>query len=414
MNNSISLLKARNLFAQCTSLETLEKLFVTKNNACYLGIDPTAPSLHVGHLLGLTVLSIMPTSKKIVLIGGATAAIGDPSGRLEERTNVVTNEEVIRGNSNKIALQVREIFNTKKDKNHFEIVNNLDWTKPMNCISFLSDLGKHFRVNEMIKRDSAMSKREGLSFTELSYQILQANDFLHLYNTHGCRIQIGGSDQWGNIVGGLDLIRRKQADENVVGLTFPLVTIGKEKQKLGKSLGNAIWLNKDMTSDFDFYQYFLRLEDEDAKTMKVMFGVNDSEGVSRMEETDQKRLAKHMTKFVRGETALQAVELVTDILYGGGKSLKQNEAVILNACKSAGMETFKVESFKEKTIMEFLLLCKLVSSKNEGKRLENGIYLNGEKISSIQATITPESHFLNQKIAIFRIGKVKWGIVEIL
>lgn len=399
------------LINQVTHEETLKRLFslpVSKSMriSSYLGIDPTAPSLHVGHLLGLHVLKQMPT-RKIVLMGGATALIGDPSGRTEERKHLVS-EDQVRDNTEGISRQVAKFFEDQKEE--VKIVNNIDWTANLSTVTFLRDVGKHFRLLEMLKRDAVMMNRnnldannnnEGISFTELSYQVLQGYDFLHLYRTENCRIQIGGSDQWGNIVGGVDLIKRaaagnaknnnKDDDDDIhpIGVTFPLVTVGKEKQKLGKSSGNAVWLDPKLTSDFDFYQYFLRLDDEDAAKMCIMFGVVDVVGsyssssssfstatMTRTTPRRQSSLAREMTQRVRGTRAVTNAETLTEALYGGHQQLlsdAEGGAIKLReAIREAGMPVTMIPRSSKKGLSsaELAVMCGLAASNGEARRLQ--------------------------------------------
>ncbi|MGM0496125.1 MAG: tyrosine--tRNA ligase, partial [Bacillota bacterium] len=313
-------LKWRGLIYQVTDEEIAQKLASEKFNF-YLGADPTADSLHVGHLLAYLVAKRLELfgHHPILVIGGGTGLIGDPSYKSEER-KLLTIEESLK-NADGITKQVKRILPTAT------IVNNYDWLSKLNAIEFLRDIGKHFSINYMMAKDSVKSRIEkGISFTEFSYQIIQAWDFEHLFKNYNCKLQIGGQDQWGNITSGSELIRRvHSSDAKVYGLTFPLVTKA-DGTKFGKTESGAIWLDKDKTSVYEFYQYWINTSDDDVINRLKQFTFLEKSKIEEIAESLKKEpekrlaqniLAKELTKLVHGEKELKKAINVSEALFSG-------------------------------------------------------------------------------------------------
>ncbi|KAH9259677.1 tyrosine-tRNA ligase [Batrachochytrium salamandrivorans] len=360
-------LRSRQLLQQCTS-ERLLDTYSHASNSAYLGIDPTAPSLHVGHLMGLFTLKKLKKFggyRPIVLIGGATALIGDPSFKTNERPMLT--EEFVSNNIAKIEQMLKPMLGEDT-----KFVNNRAWyDKDMTALELLRDVGRHFRVSAMLSREivkARLDSGDGLSFTELSYQLLQANDFKHLYQTQSCRVQLGGSDQWGNILSGVEYIQRQQQREKevpVVGVTFPLVTVG--GVKLGKTTGNVTcWLDRELTSDFDFYQYFVKMDDVDSQQMLLKL----TEETDNLDEArPQLRVAKLVTTFVRGAKAAERAEHLSQILFGGEPIT--NAQQLLDSAESAGVMAEKIsrQQFAELPVFALAVKAGVCGSQSEAKRL---------------------------------------------
>ncbi|MDA2965795.1 MAG: tyrosine--tRNA ligase, partial [Actinomycetota bacterium] len=276
-------LEWRGLIAQSTDRKELEQA-LAKPMSLYLGFDPTAPSLHVGNLVVLLVLRRFQLAghRPIPLVGGATGLVGDPSGRSEERS--LNDEQVVAEWVSKIKKQLERIIDFSDKKTGAVMANNLDWTKPVSALEFLRDIGKHFSVNQMLAKDSVANRlaTAGISYTEFSYQVLQAFDFLELYRRHECKLQIGGSDQWGNIVAGLDLIRKVEGGA-AHALTVPLLAKA-DGSKFGKTAGGSIWLDPQMTSAYEFFQYWLNSDDADMPKLLKVFSMKSRAEIERLIE----------------------------------------------------------------------------------------------------------------------------------
>jgi len=313
-------LKWRGLVHQCTDIEGLEKLLESESVTLYCGFDPTADSLHVGHLIPM--ISLMRFKQHghnpLALIGGATGFIGDPSGKSQERVALM--EEVVMQNSQGIGKQLSSITQVGT-------VNNLDWTKNMSVIDFMRNIGKNFSIGAMLARDSISSRLngDGLSFTEFSYMLFQANDFLHLAKNHNCKLQIGGSDQFGNMCSGLDLIRRNQKEG--FALTFPLLTKS-DGTKFGKSENGSVWLDAEKTSPWDFFQFWLNTADADVVKLLKLYTFLDHAVIDDLEEktknspelrAGQKALAIEMTNLIHGKEICQSIQEVAELLFSGKK-----------------------------------------------------------------------------------------------
>jgi tyrosyl-tRNA synthetase len=393
----------------------------------YVGIDPTADSLHIGHLVAVMMLKHLQVSghKPIALVGGATGMIGDPSGRSEERN--LLDEEVLRHNQEGIKKQLRKFLDFDgKAENAAEMVNNYDWMKEFSFLEFLRDVGKHLTVNYMMAKDSVRKRLEtGLSFTEFTYQLVQGYDFYHLYKTRNCKLQMGGSDQWGNITAGTELIRRKCGGE-AFALTCPLITKA-DGGKFGKTEEGAVWLDPRYTSPYKFYQYWLNVSDEDAEKYIKIFTMLGKEEIDQlvMQHKDapdtrilQKRLGQEVTRMVHSAADYEAAVEASQILFGKGttESLKKlSEADFLAVFE--GVPQFEISRSaldKGIDIVELLAAHSSVfPSKGETRRMikGGGLNVNKERVSSTEFTVTADS-LLNGKYILIQRGKKNYFILK--
>ena len=320
-------LRWRGLINQTTDDQHLPAWIMERPRAVYAGFDPTADSLHVGHLMALMILRRFQKAghRPIAVVGGATGMIGDPSGKSEERN--LLSLEVLRSNVESMGQQIGRFLDFQAGENSALLVNNYDWTAPFSFLEFLRDVGKHFPVNVMLAKESVRSRLErsdsGLSYTEFSYMLLQAYDFVHLWRQHGCEIQVGGSDQWGNITAGIDLARRLDGVQ-LYGMTCPLLTKS-DGTKMGKTESGALWLSAERTSPYRFYQYWINLADADVgKCLRFVtdLGRDEIESLEARHTADpgrreaQRRLAGELTRLVHGEAGLAAARRATDVLFG--------------------------------------------------------------------------------------------------
>ena len=410
-------LKWRGAINQETDEEGLRKYLAEHDDlALYCGTDPTGDSLHIGHLIPFMILKRfqMAGYHPVILIGGGTGSIGDPSGRKTER--VLQTAEQVKHNEEKLTAQMKQLFGTE----NFEIKNHAEWLGKLNLIDFLRDYGKFFQVNNMINKDVVASRLEnGISFTEFSYQILQAIDFYHLNKDNGVQLQIGGSDQWGNITAGIDLIHKLEGQERpAFGLTIPLM-LKADGTKFGKSAGGAVWLDPEKTSPYEFYQFWINQDDRDVvKYLKYFTFLSREEIEDLAEKTEkepwkraaQKRLAEEVTKFVHGEEGLKEAQMITEALFSGNvKSLSvpQIEQALKNAPSAEA-------THEAKNIVEFLVETKIEPSKRQAREdVKNGaIYVNGERQNDIDFIIEPDNDF-EGKYVIIRKGKRKYTLVKI-
>ena len=404
-----------------------EELLNKEMTSAYVGIDPTADSLHIGHLVSIMMLKHLQLSghKPIALIGGATGMIGDPSGKSEERN--LLDETVLRHNQDCIKQQLYKFLDFEVKPNTAELVNNYDWTKDFDFLGFLREIGKHITVNYMLAKDSVKKRLEtGLSFTEFSYQLLQAYDFLFLYQNHNCKLQMGGSDQWGNITTGTELIRRKTGGE-AFALTCPLITKA-DGGKFGKTEQGNIWLDPEKTSPYSFYQFWLNTSDEDAeKYIKIFTLFNKSEVDSFIEEHKkapelrviQKALAKDITIRVHGENEYNSAIEASQILFGKGttETLKKlNENIFLSVFEGVPQfEIGKDELTAGIGVLDFVAeKTKIFSSKGEARRMikDNGLLINKEKVAET-ANINHD-FLLNDKYILVQKGKKNYFIVKVI
>lgn len=410
-------LKWRGAINQQTDAEGLAKYLEEHDDlALYCGTDPTGDSLHIGHLIPFMILKRFQLAgyHPVIVIGGGTGTIGDPSGRSTER--VLLDAEKLHQNEIALTKQMEKLFGT----DNFEIVNNAEWLDKLTLIDFLRDYGKHFQVNNMINKDVVASRLEnGISFTEFSYQILQAIDFYQLNKNHGVQMQIGGSDQWGNITAGIDLIHKLMgSDREAFGLTIPLM-LKADGTKFGKSAGGAIWLDPEKTSPYEFYQFWINQDDRDVVKYLKYFTFLSHEEIDELAEqvktepwkrTAQKTLAKEVTKFVHGEEGLAEAEMITDSLFSGNvKDLTVTQ--IEQGLKSAPTAE---SGSAAKNIVDFLVDTKIESSKRQAREdVENGaIYINGDREQSVDFEVDPSRAF-DGKYVIVRKGKRKYTLINI-
>lgn len=381
-------LQTRGLIAQASDLDQIQQQ-LSLPQTVYCGFDPTAGSLHIGHLVPLIMLKRFQDAghQALALIGGATGMIGDPSFKAVERS--LNTEETVAGWVKDLTTQIEQIL-APHLSNPMTIVNNADWMKEINVIDFFREVGKHFSVNNMISRESVKQRlqrpEQGISFTEFSYSLLQSYDFAVLNRNHGCSLQIGGNDQWGNIVSGIDLTRRHNG-EQVFGLTLPLITKS-DGTKFGKTEGGAVWLNPEKTSPYMFYQFWLSTEDTDVYNLLRYYTFLSCDEIDKIELQDKTRngkpeaqriLAQNMTRFVHGESGLISVEHITQALFTGSV-----EKLSYSELKQLELDGIPSIESTQQDIVELLVESGLAKSKRIARELieNNAISVNGEKITS--------------------------------
>ncbi|KAB7666770.1 tyrosine--tRNA ligase [Bacillus sp. B1-b2] len=416
--NLLEDLQWRGIVYQQTDEVGLKEQLATGMTSLYCGVDPTADSMHIGHLLPFLTLRRFQNAghRPIVLVGGATGLIGDPSGKSEER-NLQT-LDVIGHNVKCLQGQLERIFDFSGD-NGAVMVNNYDWAGKMDIVTFLRDYGKHIGVNYMLAKDTIANRLEtGISFTEFTYTILQALDFQHLYEHHNCKLQIGGSDQWGNITTGLELIRKNMPEgAKAYGLTIPLVTKA-DGTKFGKTESGAIWLDPEKTTPYEFYQFWINTADADVIKYLKFFTFLSKEEVDALEVSvqeephlrkAQKTLAEEMTKLIHGESALEQAQKITAALFSGDiKELTADEI----------KQGFKdVPSYEHKegevVLVDLLVNAGIVSSKRQAREdISNGaIYLNGERKQELDYVLSEEDKIEGQ-FTVIRRGKKKYSLIN--
>jgi tyrosyl-tRNA synthetase len=415
-------LRWRGLLAQSTDEKELAESLKSPTTL-YVGFDPTAPSLHVGNLVVLLVLRRFQLAghNPLALVGGATGLVGDPSGKNEERT--LNSSDTVAEWVERIRKQVSAFLDFDAPKNPARVVNNLDWTQPMSAIEFLRDIGKHFSVNQMLARDSVSSRLEagGISYTEFSYQVLQSFDYLELYKRYNCTLQLGGSDQWGNIVAGLDLIRRVEQG-SAHALTVPLLTKA-DGTKFGKTAGGSVWLDPEMTSPYAFFQYWLNTDDKDVINFLKVFSFKSHEEIANLEikhnenpglREAHRELARELTALVHSPDVAMRVEEAAKALFGQG-DLSQLDLPTLNAALSELPRTTVSSGQEIPTWVDLIAATGVVDSKSAARRIvkEGGAYLNNEKISG-EDFRPSKTDFLCGKYAVLRKGKRDLAAVELL
>ncbi len=415
MSNLLEELKYRDLVYQQTDEEGIKKLLETESVSIYCGTDPTGDSLHVGHLLPFLTLKRFAKygHKPVVLVGGGTGIIGDPSGRSEERQ--LQSLETIAENAKKLENQLRNIF--RGDEN-IEFVNNGNWLGKMSMIEFLRDYGKLINVNYMLAKDSVSSRLEnGLSFTEFSYTLLQGIDYAYLNEHHGVKMQLGGSDQWGNITTGLEIMRKLRGDVEAYGFTIPLM-LKSDGTKFGKSTGGAVWLDPEKTTPYEFYQFWFNTADNDTISAIKKFTFLEKEEIEKLEESlekephlrlAQKALAEELVKIVHGEAALESALNITKALFSG--NIKE---LTLDELKEAVKGMPKAQLPKDDiNIVDFLVESGVVTSKRQAREdVNNGaISINGEKVTDLALTIDNSSR-LEDSFTVVRRGKKNYKLVE--
>jgi len=415
-------LEWRGLIAQTTDKAALLEQLNSGSTAFYIGFDPTAPSLGVGNLVVLLVMRRFQLAghKPLPLVGGATGLVGDPSGRNEERS--LNDVEIVEQWVDRIRHQLSKFLDFESGTNAAVMTNNLDWTKPLSALNFLRDIGKHFSVNQMLAKDSVSSRLEsgGISYTEFSYQVLQAFDFLELYRHFDCKIQLGGSDQWGNIVAGLDLIRKVEG-ASVHCLTIPLLTKS-DGTKFGKSAGGNIWLDPEMTSPYAFYQFWLNSDDADIPKYLKVFSFKTHEEIDELVALHQanpglreahRALARELTILVHGARECEAAERAAKALFGQGELTELDERTLESAMSQLPRITISAGE-PIPTWVDLLASTGLVDSKSAARRIikEGGAYLNNSKVSAEDFAPSVES-LLFGRFLLLRKGKRDLAAVEV-
>ena len=415
-------LEWRGLIAQTTDRDALTKEMEAGPIGFYVGFDPTAPSLHIGNLAVICTMRRLQLAghNPIPLVGGATGLVGDPSGRNEERS--LNDESVVEDWVNRIRLQLSK-FLSFEGSNAAVMANNLDWTAPISALTFLRDIGKHFSVNQMLSKDSVSARLEGggISYTEFSYQVLQALDFLELYKRHNCVLQMGGSDQWGNIVAGLDLIR-KVAGGSGHALTIPLITKS-DGSKFGKTAGGSVWLDAQMTSPYAFFQFWIGIDDADVEKLLKVFSFKSHDEIDALLQSlatnpgareAHRALARELTTLVHGEHEATQAEAAAKALFGQGELSDLDESTLASALAQLP----RVEIKKSETIpnwIDLLAATGVVSSKSDARRAiqGGGAYFNNEKVSV--EDFTPQiSDALYGRFFVLRKGKRDLAGVELV
>lgn len=415
-------LEERGLIHQTTDREGLEKHLSENQVTLYCGFDPTADSLHIGHLVPITMLKRFQKAghNPIALIGGGTGMIGDPSGRSSERS--LNEDAVVKVYSERIKEQIARLLDFDKGENPVVSRNNHDWLASMTVIDFLRDAGKHFGINYMLAKESVSARIEqGITFTEFSYMILQSLDYMKLNEQENCTLQIGGSDQWGNITAGMELIRRSREQEaeevKVFGLTVPLITKA-DGTKFGKTAGGAIWLDPEKTTAYEFYQFWINTDDRDVmKFIRYFTFLSEAEMVELEKEITsnpenrvaQKRLAEEMTMIVHSEVALKQAQKISASLFTGDlKQLSAND--IEQGFKD--VPTYHA-SGGEGNLVDLLVNASISPSKRQAREdISNGaIYINGERKQDLQYTLSEEDR-IEGMFTIIRRGKKKYSLVR--
>ena len=416
-------LEQRELVSQMTD-PALDRI-LTQPVTLYAGFDPTADSLHIGHLLQLILLARYQQGghRPIAVVGGATAMIGDPSGKSEER--VLLDEEAIARNVAGIQGQLQRFLDFDCGDNAALLVNNADWIGQFKFIEFLRDVGKHFRIGEMMGKESVRKRLEseaGLSFTEFSYQLLQSYDFLHLFRAYGCRLQIGGDDQWGNITAGIELIRRLEAQQ-AYGVTSPLITKA-DGQKFGKTEKGTVWLDPQRTSPYEFYQFWIRCDDRDVVRFLRYFtelaGDELMELAQQVQEQPEKRqaqqvLAEQMTRRVHGDAELQNVQQASRVLFGESmEGLSDADLTAIFADVPSSQES-RQRLEQGIALIDALHETGLCGSRGEAKKLikNGGAYVNNIRIDGLDFSLTPEN-LASESVLILRSGKKKYHLMRIV
>lgn len=410
-------LKDRGLIFQTTDEEALEKQLNEESIKLYVGFDPTADSLHIGHLLPILMLRRFQQKGHvpIALVGGGTGMIGDPSFKDQERQ--LNTLSIVQEWSQSIKNQLSRFIDFEDEKAPAVLANNYDWLGSISLIDFLRDVGKNFTINYMMSKESVKRRIEsGISYTEFAYQLLQAYDFLKLYENYGCLLQLGGSDQWGNITSGIELLRREKEVQGF-GLTMPLITKA-DGTKFGKTEGNAVWLDPEKTTPYEFYQFWINTDDRDVIKFLKYFTFLTLPEIAEIERQfneapekrlAQKALAQEVTTLVHGEEKyLQAIHISEALFSGEIKTLTAEE--ISQGFK--GVPTYHVTADDSMQLLDVLVTAKIATSRRQAREdLQNGaIYLNGERVQTVEYTLTDEDK-LSGQYSVIRRGKKKYFLL---
>jgi tyrosyl-tRNA synthetase len=413
----------RGLIALSTGLDDLRKALDTGIVTFYCGFDPTAAGLHIGNLVQLLTMRRLQQAghRPIAIVGGATGLIGDPSGKSAER--VLNERDVVAGWVERIRGEVGRFLDFSSVPNAATVVSNLDWTAHLSAIDLLRDIGKHFPVNQMLSREVVRGRLEagGISYTEFSYQVLQANDYLELHNRYGCTLQTGGSDQWGNLVSGVDLIRRVTGD-TVHALATPLIT-KPDGTKYGKTEGEAVWLSQDLMSSYAFYQFWLNRADAEMPNLLRVFSFRSRAEIEELEQEvaerpqarlAQRLLAEELTTLVHGAAELGRVQAASQALFGQG-DLGALDAATLTAAV-AEVPNAEVEGAPGELppVVDLMAACGIVKSKSEARRAiaEGGAYVNNERVTDVDA-VPSAGDLLHGEFLVLRRGRRTVGAVQV-
>ena len=415
----------RGLIHQTTDDKNLPEWLNAKPRTLYIGFDPTADSLHVGSLLQLMLLRRFQRAghRPIALVGGATGMIGDPSGKSEERN--LLSVDSLRANVVGIERQMRQFLDFDCGETSALLVNNFDWMRKFSYLDFLRDVGKNFPVNVMLGKDSVKSRlgsEAGLSYTEFSYMLLQAYDFVHLNEAHDCELQVGGSDQWGNITAGIDLARRMRGTQ-VFGVTSPLL-VDSEGKKIGKTAeGTKVWLSPERTSAYLFYQYWFNIGDADAGpcmryltelSREEIESLDESRANEPHERASQKRLAEELTRLVHGDAGLSAARRATEIFFGAeisGASDGQLRDIFADV-PSTELPFSRLEG-EGLGVLDALVEASLAKSKGEARRTvqQGGAYVNNRRVTDADAKLTP-ADLASESVMVLRSGKKRYALLR--
>ena len=413
-------LQARGLLHDHTDLDALRARLAAGPIGVYVGFDPTADSLHVGHLVGQIFLRRfqMAGHRPFPLAGGATGMVGDPSGRSEERN--LLDLDALRHNVERISVQLRRLLDFEAGVNAATLVNNADWTEPVSILDFLRDVGKYVTINQMLAKDSVRSRLDsesGLSFTEFSYSLLQANDFRYLYEHHGVELQAGGSDQWGNIVAGVDLIRRRLG-QHAHAVTHPLVTKS-DGTKFGKSAGGAVWLDASKTSPYQFRQFWINVDDQMVGTYLKMYSLRPLEEVLSLihahehapeRRAGQRALADEVTALAHGPEAAQAAAAAAHVLFGGDP-VGASQAVLAIVAREVPSSTVAPNALADPVAL--MVACGLASSNSDARRTlaQKGYRANG--VTLAENTDLESVPLLHGRYLLLRKGRTAYHLAEV-
>jgi tyrosyl-tRNA synthetase len=413
----------RNLIAVSTDLVDLRKALDAGIVTFYCGFDPTAPGLHIGNLVQLLTMRRLQQAghRPIAIVGGATGLIGDPGGKSEER--VLNPRELVAEWVERIRGEVNRFLDFSPGPTEATVVSNLDWTGQLSAIDFLRDIGKHFPVNQMLSREVVRTRLEagGISYTEFSYQVLQANDYLELHNRYDCTLQLGGSDQWGNLVSGVDLIRRVTGD-TVHALATPLIT-KPDGTKYGKTEGDAVWLSQDLMSSYAFYQFWLNRADAEMPGLLRVFSFRSRAEIEDLEKEvadrpqarrAQRLLAEELTTLVHGAAELGRVQAASQALFGQGDLRALDSATLAAAVAEVPNAEVACAAGELPAVVDLMLACGIVNSKSEARRAvaEGGAYLTNERVTDVDAVPTA-ADLLHGEFLVLRRGRRTVGAIRV-
>jgi len=418
-------LRWRGLIHQTTDDTVLPGFLMERSRTVYAGFDPTADSLHVGHLMALMILRRFQKAghRPIALVGGATGMIGDPSGKSEERK--LLSVEELRRNVEAVAGQLKRFLDFNGGTTSALLLNNYDWMGKFGYLEFLREVGKHVPVNVMLTKESVKTRLDrsdsGLSYTEFSYMLLQAYDFVHLYREYGCEIQVGGSDQWGNITAGIDLARRLLGVQ-LYGMTCPLLTKS-DGTKMGKTESGALWLDPEKTSPYQFYQYWINIEDDLVEKCLKFFTDLPQDEISAIvtqhlaapeNRFGQKRLAQELTRLVHGDSSLQAAEKATAILFGAEiEEISERELDQIFSDVPSQMVSRSELDGAGLAVVDALCLAGLAKTKSEARRTiqQGGAYVNNRRVTDSEARLTAQN-LVGDRTIVLRVGKKRYGLLR--